>query len=76
MAFEITKLKCTKSPLVQLEKEVAVELGVILSQNQFNIVYNVLSFGIAAMLAGFIGFILLRDQLKENTVQLLHLGRS
>ncbi|MDA8277750.1 MAG: bacteriorhodopsin [Actinomycetota bacterium] len=51
-----------------------MELGVILSQNQFNIVYNVLSFGIAAMLAGFIGFILLRDQLKAKHRAALTLG--
>ncbi len=51
-----------------------MELGVILSQNQFNIVYNVLSFGIAAMLAGFIGFILLRDQLKPKHRAALTLG--
>jgi bacteriorhodopsin len=51
-----------------------VELGVVLSENQFNIVYNVLSFGIAAMLAGFIGFILLRDQLKPKHRAALTLG--
>jgi len=45
-----------------------------LSENQFNIVYNVLSFTIAVMGASFIALILLRNRLPEGHRTAITLG--
>lgn len=52
----------------------SMSLATILSLNQYNIVYNVLSFVIATMLAGFIGFLLIRSSLPAKHRNALTLG--